>query len=570
MTELDPRVRKTVLRWLAAAELPVVILEQNGTIRFCNEAWAGLAGCRSEQAVGQSLLSLFCCDPESRLPEALQSASQPETAIETVTLHRPTPELETRWSELWLTVLPECSEQRLLLGVQRDITLQQRDQARQQIKAGQDSLTGLLNREQFLQDLGSKLATLQTSRSGLAVVFLDLDNFKPVNDNYGHAVGDLLLAQLGARLRAAVRTSDLVARFGGDEFVLALFGITTAEQAQEMTERLFANLFTPLTLPDGAVHQPSASAGVAFTTDSEIAPETLIENADAAMYRAKRGGRQQVALGDTLQTHSGRLARDQFEEALSRGDIELYFQPVLALKQQLTIGFEVLPYWQHAERGLLEPDAFQEFIDHSPAGQAFNRWLINEAAQHSAWFKHQGYDIGMGINMTRAQIETGSFIDTLQEVRGYFSDNQVDLTLEIVETIQFQDSDLAFSVLEHAREIGCQVVLDDFGTGASSMTFAARVPLDFIKLHPSVVRGLDRRPEKQRLVTGIIRFAHELGHRVLASGVRSQQEADILEQLGCDMIQGHLLDPPMDIQQVMSQFVDPAGNPRFPLRRFDL
>lgn len=572
MTAEAGQLPQSVRRWLLKADLPAVLLEYDGSdclIRFCTEAWAELAGESRESLEGKRLQDFYRLNSDDLLQRLLPEKG-PETDTLALTLQHSREDRETRWNELWLTRLPGNRTNPVLLGVQRDITQQRWDQARLELKAGMDSLTGLFNREQFLHEVKQRLSKLKVSRSGAAVVFLDLDNFKPINDNYGHAVGDLLLQQLGKRLRAAVRSSDLVARFGGDEFVLAFFGVTGSEQAREMTERLFSNLFAPFTLPDGQAYQLNASAGVAFTADSEVNPEELIDSADAAMYKAKGAGKQQVAIGTALKTGATHLARGHFEEALVNEDIELFFQPVLSLPEKLTIGFEVLPYWHHPERGLLSHDHFQEFIDNSAAGQAFNRWLINEVAQLSAKFKRDGYDIGMGINMMPAQIESGSFVDTLQEVRRYFDDGQVDLTLEIVETIQFQDNDLAFSALEHAREMGCQVVLDDFGTGLSSITFASRLPLDFIKLHASAVHSLDRKPERQRLATAIIQFAHALGYRVLASGVRRQAESELLEKLGCDMIQGGLLNQPLSLEHVRRKYLDPKGSPPHPLRRFDL
>lgn len=441
------------------------------------------------------------------------------------------------------------------------------NQAQLERKAVLDPLTGLFNREHFHAALARGLLDLSALRSGAAVVFIDLDDFKPVNDLHGHAIGDELLLALADRLRKTIRGSDVAARFGGDEFVVALFGISNAGHAQQMAQRLLEVVRTPLMLSIGVQHVPSASVGVAYTDDVAVAAQTLLEAADHAMYEAKRGGKNRLVSASALQTAQAVSARARFAQALQRGELHLRYYPLFALNRGVTVGFEAFPYWQHPERGLLGPDEFLDLVDGGPVGEAYSRWQIDAAAQFAGWLDTTGFYVGMGLNLTRTQIETGNFLEPLRAAGHHYVNGCADLTLEFLETMQFGSIELAAQVLQQARDLGAYIVLDDFGSGLSSLTLLSKLPLNLVKLHPSVVQDVDTHPAQHRTVAGLIAMAHAMGVRVVAGGVKRAEELAVLNDLGCDLVQGPMLAEPLTAEELKRIYIDAEVPPKFPLRR---
>ena len=317
----------------------------------------------------------------------------------------------------------------------------------------------------------------------------------------------------------------------------------------------------------GVQHVPSASVGVAYTDDAAVAAQTLLEAADHAMYEAKRGGKNRLVSASALQTAQALSARARFAQALQRGELHLRYYPLFALNRGVTVGFEAFPYWQHPERGLLGPDEFLDLVDGGPVGEAYSRWQIDAAAQFAGWLDTTGFYVGMGLNLTRTQIETGNFLEPLRAAGHYYVNGCADLTLEFLETMQFGSIELAAQVLQQARDLGAYIVLDDFGSGVSSLTLLSKLPLNLVKLHPSVVQDVDTHPAQHRTVAGLIAIAHAMGVRVVAGGVKRAEELAVLNDLGCDLVQGPMLAEPLTAEELKRIYIDAEVPPKFPLRR---
>ncbi|WLD56800.1 EAL domain-containing protein [Salinispirillum sp. LH 10-3-1] len=557
--------------------LPAFIVDASKadiSIVFANKAWWSM----HQTVVGLPnddkpllLSQLYRTHPSDRLSSTLSDALNMPDAYWTITvesLHHPRE--QGRWYRHAISGLSTTDLQlhpSSVLVIEQDITWEVLNESRLTQQAALDPLTGLLAREPFLNEMRSKLRDLTVNQGALCLVFIDLNKFKPINDKYGHDVGDRVLSQLGERLLAEMSHGNRAGRLGGDEFVLMLTGTLNQEAISDYLSKLAERVFQPIEISPTLTVPIGASFGYACTQDAQVSAEDLLKAADQAMYRAKQNNNAcTVAAGDIVESWETSQNRAELVRALKTDGLEMYIQPVISLKHQKTIGFEVLPRWQHPEYGLLELEHFHPLLIHSEEGKAFDRWLILSAAKLSASFKKLGFDIGIGINLTRRQLDDGSFVDIMREAIPYFDNGKIDLTLEIIESPHFRDQNLAFSALQQAREMGSQVVLDHFGNGTSSMTFASKVPLDFIKLHDDLSQNLRNSPDQQNYVSALIAFSHKLGKRVVASGVSNEEDADILRRLDCDLIQGNFWFEPMTVQEAHTYFVSGHATSTFPLR----
>lgn len=454
------------------------------------------------------------------------------------------------------------------IGVFRDITQRRLNQARLERMASYDPLTGLFNREHFNTLLESQLASLEYTQSGLAVLFLDLDDFKPINDNFGHACGDELLIEISRRLKHLMRANDLTARFGGDEFVIALTGLGTADKAAKVAEKVMADIIRPYQLDNGELVRVSVSVGIAFTSSHEISAAQLLDAADAAMYDAKQQGKNRLAHADALdQRGEGQDAYTLVKTAFDAGQIELFFQPILSIHRQRIIGFEALARWRHPEKGVLGPQHFMDVITQSSLSLPYGRWLIDEAARVAKRFHVEGHEIAIGVNLSQDQIETGAIVESLASSRHRHDLRRPFLVAEVLESTHFHDLDLACGLLQETRNLGAQVALDDFGSGISSITYVSQLPLNTLKVDRTVTRHVEAREDRRQFVSGIIRMGHAMGLQVLAEGIESEGQLEALRLLGCDLAQGFHIGRPMAESEIVKRYLSPDTPPRYPLKR---
>ena len=564
--------------WLDALALPAMIVDAGTTdpvIRFANRAWLSVHGHGDELTTGEqapTLQSLYREGSDGRLGESVRDVlSHPEryrtVTVEALHTHRSA----GRWYRHAICgIAPtfHTAGDNQVLIIEEDITWDVLDESRLAQQASIDPLTGLLSREPFLNELREKLRGLTANQGSLCLVFMDLNKFKPINDTYGHDVGDRVLSQIGERLLGEMSPGNAAGRLGGDEFVLMLTGTldtgTISDYLHAMRERVFlpVQVTSELTLPVGG------SFGYACTQDPHVSVAELLKAADTAMYRAKQNpDAGPIVAGEVIEFREKTANRTELLHALKTDGLEMYLHPIGSVRNGLVVGFEVLPRWQHPDYGLLELEHFHPLLVHSEEGKAFDRWLILTAARLSASFQDRGFNIGIGINLTRRQLDDGSFVDFMRETSPCFADGMVDLTLEIVESPHFRDHDLAFSALQQAREMGAQVVLDHFGGGTSSMEFASRLPLDFIKLHEDLSHDLHKTPGRTRYLQALIAFSHGLGVPVVASGIHSEDDVEVLSTLQCDLIQGKLWSEPLTLAEVEQCFLRDDVQRAFRLRR---
>jgi diguanylate cyclase (GGDEF)-like protein/PAS domain S-box-containing protein len=423
-------------------------------------------------------------------------------------------------------------------------------------RALHDPLSGLPNRVLFLDRLEHALARVGRRGSMAAILFLDLDHFKLVNDSLGHHVGDELLTATAPRLRQAVRTTDTVARFGGDEFGILLEDIAGEQDAVEMAERIAATFTRPFVLA-GNEHFVTASVGIAIARGGEIAQE-LIRDADAAMYRAKERGRARYELFDEVMRGRA-IARLRVENdlrrALERGELRLDYQPVVSLRDHSIVSVEALVRWDHPDRGVVAPSEFIHVAEENGMIEQIGRWVLDRACRQAArWcsLRPDSAPIGISVNLSAVQVGKRDLPDMVATVLRATGLDPACLSLEITETVMLRDVETLTEVLRALKAIGVGLALDDFGTAYSSLGYLTHLPLDALKIDRSFVDGLGTERRDTAITEAIIAMSRALSLNVIAEGVETQLQVDELVRLGCQLAQGFYFSRPVAAREITS------------------
>ena len=421
-----------------------------------------------------------------------------------------------------------------------DLSAQKLAERRIRELADFDALTGLPNRRLLQARFSQLLATAEREESEIALVFLDLDHFKRVNDSLGHSVGDDLLREVAGRLLGAVRRVDTLARLGGDEFIIALPGIT-AVAAIEVARRLLEVCVQPFSVA-GHELTITPSLGISIFPQDGKDLETLLKNADAAMYRAKEGGRnafQFYASEMNTATLERLLMESNLRRALLQKEFVLYYQPLVSLQSGLIIGVEALIRWLHPDLGMIMPDRFIHVAEETGLIVRIGDWVLCEACrQAQAWCDAGLPPLTMAVNVAPVQFRQAGFIDV---VAGALAASGLDadrLELEVTERTVMHDAEIHIGTLQALHRMGVELSLDDFGTGYSSLAYLKRFPVGKLKIDRSFVSDLDVDADDRAIASTIVSMGRNLRLTVLAEGVETEQQLDLLRKMGCDMAQG--------------------------------
>ena len=533
------------------------ITDEHGTVvdfRFdvYNCAAVALIGHPADEVIGRTVTDLFPDAADHLVRLWRQTLELGEPRVE---------EVETASGRRWLrqSLVPMGDA---LLVSSHDISDRKRAEAELEHRAFHDPLTDLPNRVLATQRIGESLVRSTRSGRRTAVLFVDLDRFKSVNDTLGHAAGDLLLQALANRLRHSVRSQDTVARLSGDEFVVCLDDVTGESDAVLVVEKLAANLRKPFAIGDRKVVL-TGSIGMALSTDG-VDAETLVTRADAAAYEAKRRGRNRYAIFDEAirQRVVHELTVEQeLRTGIALGELRLQFQPTLDLSKGTVTGVEALVRWEHPERGLLGPEEFLGVAEHSGMMGDLGRWVRSAACGAMARMLHDDRTpdgLVMWVNVAAAELTT-SFCDDLVSALSLAGVPADRLGVELAETALVSDIAATELVLDRLISMGVHVAIDDFGAGSSSLTYLQRLRAEVMKVHPSFVHGLDHeRDDSARgaaeIAAALVSFGQRLGMTVVAEGVESPAQLEALAALGCTAVTGHLLCPPLDEDAVLEQF----------------
>ena len=514
----------------------------NGNIRFWNRTCETLYGYSRSEAIGANLLDLIIpTELHSRITDALQQVANGTDleASELDLLHKDGYRVPVYSSHL---VMRRPGQDAELFSVDIDLRERKRHEAELAHAANHDALTGLPNRHLLHAYL--RQASARAKRSGLsfAICYIDLDRFKPINDQHGHHIGDKVLIAVSRRLLDLVREDDVVARLGGDEFVLLLEGVDDID-ALKLRLQLILDALTRNIVPNDERVAITASMGVAFFPRDGDDPDILMRQADLAMYQAKSDGRNCFRLFDTrMKEESEQRSRNRRALATAIADDQflLFYQPIVNLLDRRLVGVEALVRWQHPDRGLLAPADFLDNLSGEALESQFGERIFELAIDQISRWNTTGLNCRVSVNLTGQHLLQDHFIDRLQQLLSRYPDvapNQ--LVLEILETIAIADLDRVAEVLHRCRQQGMTIALDDFGTGYSSLSRLRQLPVDMLKIDRSFVAGMLADQGDYSIVRSAIELARVFDLEVIAEGPETTEHLVLLKDMGCNLVQGH-------------------------------
>lgn len=551
-TELTEEIeeREALFRGVIESSSDVIaIVDTRAEIRFVSPSVEQVFGYQQHDLVGRDARALLHPEDHDRFLGALSAASTSRVT------HRDPFDCRFHHTDGdWLDC--EVTANRIADGsaglVLNIRNVSERKKLEEEItyRAYHDPVTRLANRALFSDRLAAACERLRRSDSQIAVVLLDLDDFKAVNDNLGHAAGDALLVEVGDRLGSRIRATDTAARLGGDEFAVLFEDVGDAGKAIEIVERMLKALRRPVNLADRVV-SIHASVGLVVSGDPNADPEELLRNADVAMYAAKASGKGRYAIFEPSM-HVAALERlelrAELEESLERHQLQLHYQPVVALDTGRVMGFEALLRWNHPVRGMVPPNAFIPLAEESRLILPIGRWVVEEACRQLArWQVDRPTDtpLHVAVNLSSVQLLDPEIVDTISDALRAARLAPELLTLEVTETALMLDVTASTAALDELKQLGVRIAIDDFGTGYSSFGYLRRFPVDVLKVDQSFISTIQSGPEESALAHAIVKLAQTLGMETVAEGVEQQSQISILQRWQCNLGQGYLFSPPL-------------------------
>ncbi len=540
------------------SQMGICIADHRGLVLETNKAFGRITGYASEELRGKSLSPMMSLDGDGRAEAVIRSAVSSRGFWEgEIRERRKNGQVFTGW--LSVSEIPDQNDQTSYLVVcLYDITASKATQDQISQLAYYDSLTQLPNRRNLNRRLAEILSAMPINGRHGALFFIDLDNFKALNDTRGHASGDLLLIEVGRRLRNAVRGGDIVARVGGDEFVVLLGSlnadpIEATQQATLVGKEILARLAKPYRL-DSFIFNCSASIGINLFSHGDLETDVL-QQADMAMYQAKRSGRNSFcifnpAMREAISAYSN--LEQELGQAIRRSELELFFQPQCNFDGRI-MSAEALLRWRHPSRGLITPKDFIAMAEESGLILPIGLWVLREACrQIKSWDSEPAMkDIQIAINVSAGQFKQPDFVDEVIKVISGSDINASRIKLELTESMMHNIDETRVK-MEKIRELGVRFSLDDFGTGYSSLSSLTRLPLEQLKIDRSFVDNMLSRTEDQIVVKTIIAMAHSLGLQVIAEGLETEAQRNFLHDQGCSLYQGYLFSPALPADKFLA------------------
>jgi diguanylate cyclase (GGDEF)-like protein/PAS domain S-box-containing protein len=526
----------------------IFLLDPQGRVASWNEGARRLKGYEEDEVIG--------CHFSRFYPPEDVEAGKPQRALDRALSDgrfeaegwRVRKDGSRFWANVVITPIYDGGELQGFSKVTRDLTERRQLMEQLEHQTLHDALTGLPNRTLFEERLRQALTRLERHSHWVAVLFMDLDRFKVVNDSLGHDVGDQLVGAVGERLKALLRPHDTVARFGGDEFALLCDEIRDEQHAQSIAERIVEHLKTPIVLKD---HQlvVSTSIGVALTKNARADTGALMGDADAAMYRAKEKGRGRVELfdPDMRARAAERLSAEvALRRGLEQGEFRLFFQPLVDLEDGHIVGYEALLRWYQPERGFIGPDKFIPLAEETGVIVPVGEWVLNEACHQAAALcsGESQRSSTMSVNLSFHQVAQPKLHGLVARALEESGLDPSMLCLELTESVLMENSDHAISTLADLKSLGVRLALDDFGTGYSSLSYLQRFPVDTVKIDRSFVARLGTDQDGSAIVDAVVRIGDVLDLAVVAEGVETATQQSELRHLGCDMAQGYYFGRP--------------------------
>lgn len=530
----------------------VAILDLDGCLHYLNNAGYRMLGLDPEMDISKFCLTeLF---PE-RIKRQLESEAWPiayragswsgETALQRMN------GIEIPVSQVLLVHRNAAGEVEYLSTIARDISERKRFEAELRHQATHDILTGLPNRILLMDRLSAEMERARHAGNSVAVLFLDMDNFKRINDSMGHAIGDALLQQIADRLQAALRPNDTIARHGGDEFAIIAGDLARSESVLAVLRKVYSAFDRPMSLGAQEAYITFCT-GIALYPHDGTSVEDLLRNAGTAMYRANMAGHNQYrfyAPDMNARSHELLTLETELRLAFKRNEFMVYYQPKAELGTGRIVSMEGLIRWQHPQRGLVLPAGFVSMLEESGLIMPVGEWIL---AQACAEFKEMGLqDMRISVNVSASQFNDPGLLRKVSRIMKQEDMPPNSLELEVTENIVMLDPDAAADTLKKLRTLGVRIAIDDFGTGYSSLSYLKRFPLDALKIDQSFVRDLTKDPSDAAIVEASITLGKKLGLEVIAEGVETKEQFEILRAHGCDLAQGYYVSRPLSKNELV-------------------
>ncbi|MFM9913419.1 MAG: EAL domain-containing protein [Methylophilaceae bacterium] len=545
------RLNQAMIAFESAAE-GIVITDADGHIIAINKGYADITGYSEDEVRGQLAHQLNPSGMDAEQFQQMQEAlvTQGRWKGEITNLRK---DGEFYPEHAAVTVVKD-DEGKVInyVVVFSDISDTKRVQTALHEMVNHDALTGLPNRRLLNELTGHALRRAEREKTSVAILFIDLDRFKVINDTLGHHVGDKLLIEVSDRLRDVMRDSDTVARLGGDEFMVMMDSLRDVEDASRVAKKIVTSLQNEFVI-EGKDIYIGASVGISVFPGDGVDVEELIKAADIAMYKVKSEGKNNYRFysSDLSENAVERFNMEsQLRRALERNQFEVYYQPQVSLKTRRIIGAEALVRWRHPELGLVPPSKFIPVAEEAGLVVQIGEWVLRESARQMTEWIEQGLELqSVSVNVSGVQVQRSNFADTVYGILVETGCDPTLLELEITESVVMNNTEYVISVFERIKEPGVRLAIDDFGTGYSSLSYLKRLPLDKLKIDQSFVRDLTHDPDDKAIAGAVIALARSLGLKVIAEGVETQDQVDMLVEMGCDDVQGYFYGKPVPALQ---------------------
>ncbi len=526
----------------------------------------GILTIRQDGQIGmanQGALRIFAAEPADIEDSPLEAwlpgiGSQPSSEASPIPVWQGNRETEGRHKdgsdfplELSLTETWH-DEERLFVAIVRDITERREQQQELEHQALHDALTGLPNRVLLIDRLEHALEFAKRERKPLALLLVDLDRFKDINDTLGHHVGDLVLKEVARRMAEPIRRTDTIARLGGDEFAILLPAVSDLARARRVAERIAAAVERSLDVVEGLSLEVGLSIGIALYPDHADEGQKLLQAADVAMYTAKQA-HSGVVLYDPSNDHNSvrqLTLTGELRKAIENDDLSFHFQPKIDLESLRIVSLEALVRWQHPEHGDVPPDEFVRHAEQTGLIEPLTHWAFETALAAVADWRRRDFGLGIAINLSTRNLHEKALPEQLARSLAKWSVEPAWITLEITESAIMVDPESALRVVERIHDLGVRLSIDDFGTGYSSLAYLKRLPVDELKIDKSFVMQMTENESDSVIVRSTVDLAHNLGLAVVAEGVECDQHVGLLHSLGCDLGQGYHFSHPLPAEKL--------------------